>query len=603
MTHSIVEAVTAGIAQRSVATRAAFLERCARSAANLPPRRSLSCGNLAHGFAACSAGDKQTIRLMDSANLGIVTAYNDMLSAHQPLANYPDLIKRAAREAGSSAQVAGGVPAMCDGVTQGQPGMELSLLSRDVIAMATAIALSHNLFDGVLCLGVCDKIVPGMLIGALAFAHLPAGFIPAGPMPSGLSNPEKAAVRQRYAEGKADRETLLDAESASYHSPGTCTFYGTANSNQVMVELLGVQLPGASFVNPEDPLRAALTRETVLRTLDATSKGRRPVTLADMITPAALVNAVVGLLATGGSTNHTLHLVAIARAAGVQLEWSDFDALARVVPLLARVYPNGVADINHFQHAGGMAYLVRELRDAGLLNESVRTLMGEGLAAYALQPALDSHGNLHWTAAPAHSRAPDVLAPVAAPFDSESGLHRIHGQLGEGIIKVSAVRPEHRSVRAPCRIFADQNEVKAAFDAGELNRDVVVVVRFQGPANNGMPELHKLTPYLGLLQDRGHNVALITDGRMSGASGKVPAAIHLTPEAAHGGPLARLQDGDVIALDADAGSLQVDVDPQTWAARTAAAAPVRDDTLGRHLFARLRASYSGAAVGASVFAD
>ncbi len=605
--HAVIEAVTGAIRERSSRARHLYLKRMQRTRDELPPRRKLSCGNLAHGFAACGETDKQTIRLMQSANLGIVTAFNDMLSAHQPLEHYPSLIKEVARGLGSSAQVAGGVPAMCDGVTQGQAGMELSLFSRDVIAMSTAISLSHNLFDGVLCLGVCDKIVPGMMIGALQFGHLPAGFIPAGPMPSGIPNKEKAAVRQRYAQGLATKEELLAAESASYHSPGTCTFYGTANSNQVLMEMLGVQLPGASFINPEDPLRAALTKETVLRVIAAADVKGAHLPLSAMVKEESIVNALVGLLATGGSTNHTLHLVAMAAAAGIILTWEDFDQLARVVPLLVRVYPNGDADINAFQRAGGMAFLVRELRAGGLLNEDVDSLMGHGLDPLVKAPQLDAQGKLEWVDARPESTLPDVLRPITEPFDQESGIRLLQGNLGIGIIKTSSVKKEHRKVTAPCVVFDDQDDMVAALASGQYERDFVAVVRFQGPKANGMPELHQLTPHLGVLQDKGFKVALVTDGRMSGASGKVPAAIHMSPEALDGGPLSRIRDGDVIALDADAGTLEVQLSAAELASRETAQAnwSLEDrelsSTLGRGLFDSFRQCSSTAKSGASVF--
>ncbi len=605
--HPVVERVTSAIVARSLESRRLYLLRMQRTRELLPPRRTLSCGNLAHGFAACGAQDKQTIRLMQSANLGIVTAFNDMLSAHQPLESYPDLIKAVAREVGSSAQVAGGVPAMCDGVTQGQPGMELSLFSRDVIAMATAISLSHNLFDGVLCLGVCDKIVPGMLIGALQFGHLPAGFIPAGPMPSGIPNKEKAMVRQRFSQGLASSEELLEAEAASYHSPGTCTFYGTANSNQVLMEMLGVQLPGASFINPENPLRAALTRETVQRVIAAADVRGAHVPLSAMVTEKSLVNALVALLATGGSTNHTLHLVAIARAAGIVLTWQDFDALSQVTPLLVRVYPNGEADVNAFQQAGGMAFLVRELRAAGLLNEDVQTLMGPGLDAMVSAPQLDAKGKVQWLPHTTPSGRPDVLRPATDPFDHHGGLQLVHGNLGEGIIKTSAVKAQHRRVQAPCVIFDDQDALAAALQRGELQRDFIAVVRFQGPRANGMPELHQLTPPLGVLQDQGFKVALVTDGRMSGASGKVPAALHMSPEALDGGPLALLRDGDIISLDANSGMLEVLVSAEELTSRSPQVRALSADelmlrgTLGRNLFECFRNDTSPAKTGASVF--
>ncbi len=603
--NTTVEAVTERIRTRSQQTRQTYLSNAQRTMARFPPRKTLSCGNIAHAFAACSAPDKTRIAGMQTANLGIVTAYNDMLSAHQPLQSYPDIIKATAAEHDCTAQVAGGVPAMCDGVTQGQPGMELSLFSREVIAMATAVSLSHNVFDGILCLGVCDKIVPGLLIGALQFGHLPAGFIPAGPMGPGVPNKTKAEVRQRYAQGRAEREELLAVESGSYHSPGTCNFYGTANSNQVMVEMLGVQLAGASFVNPDDPLREALTKETVRRVLAATEQGNQPRPLTELICEASLVNAAVALLASGGSTNHTLHLVAIARAAGIILTWQDLDELSHVTPLLARVYPNGEADVNAFQQAGGMAYLVRELRSAGLLNEDVHSLMGDGMDMYTRQPVLTGSGDVEWVEYDAPSQRLDVLRPINNAFSAHGGLKLIHGNLGEGVVKTSAVKPEHQHIEAPCRVFDSQDDMVAAFKAGELQQDVIAVVRFQGPKANGMPELHQLTPCLGALQDQGFRVALVTDGRMSGASGKVAAAIHMSPEALDGGPLARLRDGDHLSLDASTGLLQVLVDDDILQARDAAIFTPDEDTLpdslGRGLFSTFRRAAGVAHNGASVF--
>jgi len=603
--NSTVEAVTDAIRERSRPHRDRYLARLQQQLDAYPPRSTLSCGNLAHAYAACSLNDKQSIAGMQAPNIGIINAYNDMLSAHQPLQYYPDIIKDMAHQFGATAQVAGGVPAMCDGVTQGQPGMELSLFSREVIAMATAVSLSHNVFDAVLCLGVCDKIVPGMLIGALQFGCLPAGFIPAGPMPSGVPNKEKALVRQRYAQGKAGRDELLAVESASYHSPGTCTFYGTANSNQVMVEMLGVQLPGASFINPDDPLREALTRETVRRVLQAADNQQMSQSLGHMVSEASIVNAAVALLATGGSTNHTLHLVAIARAAGIILAWQDLDALSGVTPLLARVYPNGEADVNAFQYAGGMAYLVRELRSAGLLNEDVITLMGSGLDSFTKAPELDGQGGVKWTEQVTASLLPDVLRPCSRPFAAEGGLRVISGNLGEGIVKTSAVAGQHRFIDAPCRVFDSQQAVVEAFERNELQHDVIVVLRFQGPRANGMPELHQLTPCLGSLLDQGYQVALVTDGRMSGASGKVPAAIHMSPEALDGGPLARLRDGDRLILDTDHGSLAVVLDESEFLGRDPVRriAPADDlaDSMGRNLFACFRAVASPARLGASVF--
>ena len=604
--NTTIEAVTAAIRERSRDSRRRYLRRMTLTRETLPPRRVLSCGNFAHGFAGCNAVDKQTIRLMQSANIGIVTAYNDMLSAHKPLEHYPEFIREVAREVGSSAQVAGGVPALCDGVIQGQPGNEMALFTRDLIAMATAASLSHNLFDAVLCLGVCDKIVPGMLTGALAFGHLPCAFIPGGPMPSGIPNKEKALVRQRYAQGLVDEEELLAAEAASYHSPGTCTFYGTANSNQVLMEMLGVQLPGSSFINPDDPARMALVKETVLRVIAAADINGKFTPLSAVVTEESMVNAMVALLATGGSTNHTIHLITVAAAAGIRINWGDFAALSAVVPLLARVYPNGEADVNAFQQAGGMAFLVRELRRAGLLNENVRTLMGDGLEIMESAPFLDADGALRWRHHDEESRLPDVLRPVSAPFESEGGIRLLQGNLGEGIIKISAVKPEHRRVEAPCVIFDDQNDLLAAMERGGFERDFVAVVRFQGPQANGMPELHKLTPQLGVLQDKGFNIALVTDGRMSGASGKVPAAIHICPEALSGGALARLRDGDVVVLDADAGTLDVLLPSEELASREVAQLTLEEEeilvrsTMGRHMFDSLRQISSPATRGASL---
>jgi phosphogluconate dehydratase len=597
-----VARVTASLRKRSRKSREAYLAACRQTRESLPPRRHQSCGNIAHGYAACGAEEKALMARGDRPNIGIVSAYNDMLSAHQPLKDFPDLIKSAARRLDATAQVASGVPAMCDGVTQGQPGMELSLFSRDVVAMATTVGLSHNLFNAALCLGICDKIVPGMLIGALQFGHLPIGFIGSGPMASGIPNSEKAAVRQRHAEGKASDSELLAVESASYHSPGTCTFYGTANSNQMLMEMLGIQLPGSSFLHPEDPLRPALVDRTVAALVAAAEAGGP--SLGEMVDEAALVNAAVGLLATGGSTNHTLHLVAIARSAGIQLCLEDFHELSAAVPLLARIYPNGKADINDFQRAGGMALLASELRRGGLLNEDVSTLLGPGLDALCGEPAPDPDtdgAGVCWLERTAPSTDLSVLAPLESPFAAEGGLRRLRGNLGEAVIKVSAVDPAHHRVQAPARVFHSQQALREAFDAGELDRDMVAVVRFQGPAANGMPELHKLTPYLGVLQDRGYRVALLTDGRMSGASGKVPAAIHLTPEASAGGLIARIEDGDEILLDAAAGRIELRVDEAVLAAREAAQAPAEPFSLGRGLFQVMRRTVADAASGASVF--
>lgn len=601
--HPRVLEVTRRIQARSAATRQRYLEMVRAAASKGPHRGTLPCGNLAHGVAACGESDKQTLRLMNQANVAIVSAYNDMLSAHQPFERFPGLIKQALHEVGSVGQFAGGVPAMCDGVTQGEPGMELSLASRDVIAMSTAIALSHNMFDAALCLGVCDKIVPGLLIGSLRFGHLPTVFVPAGPMPTGISNKEKAAVRQLFAEGKATREELLASEMASYHAPGTCTFYGTANTNQLLVEVMGLHLPGASFVNPNTPLRDELTREAARQASRLTPENGNYVPMAEIVDEKAIVNSVVALLATGGSTNHTLHLLAIAQAAGIQLTWQDMSELSHVVPTLARIYPNGQADINHFQAAGGMSFLIRQLLDGGLLHEDVQTVAGPGLRRYTREPFLED-GRLVWREGPERSLDEAILRPLDKPFSAEGGLRLMEGDLGRGVMKVSAVAPEHQVVEAPVRIFHDQASLAAAFKAGELERDLVAVVRFQGPRANGMPELHKLTPFLGVLQDRGFKVALVTDGRMSGASGKVPAAIHVSPEAIAGGPLARLRDGDRVRVDGVNGELRVLVDDAEWQARSLEPAP-QDGNLGcgRELFAFMRNAMSSAEEGACSFTE
>ncbi|MCO4077674.1 phosphogluconate dehydratase [Pseudomonas aeruginosa] len=601
--HPRVLEVTRRIQARSAATRQRYLEMVRAAASKGPHRGTLPCGNLAHGVAACGESDKQTLRLMNQANVAIVSAYNDMLSAHQPFERFPGLIKQALHEIGSVGQFAGGVPAMCDGVTQGEPGMELSLASRDVIAMSTAIALSHNMFDAALCLGVCDKIVPGLLIGSLRFGHLPTVFVPAGPMPTGISNKEKAAVRQLFAEGKATREELLASEMASYHAPGTCTFYGTANTNQLLVEVMGLHLPGASFVNPNTPLRDELTREAARQASRLTPENGNYVPMAEIVDEKAIVNSVVALLATGGSTNHTLHLLAIAQAAGIQLTWQDMSEMSHVVPTLARIYPNGQADINHFQAAGGMSFLIRQLLDGGLLHEDVQTVAGPGLRRYTREPFLED-GRLVWREGPERSLDEAILRPLDKPFSAEGGLRLMEGNLGRGVMKVSAVAPEHQVVEAPVRIFHDQASLAAAFKAGELERDLVAVVRFQGPRANGMPELHKLTPFLGVLQDRGFKVALVTDGRMSGASGKVPAAIHVSPEAIAGGPLARLRDGDRVRVDGVNGELRVLVDDAEWQARSLEPAP-QDGNLGcgRELFAFMRNAMSSAEEGACSFTE
>ena len=598
-----VARVTARIAERSRTTRADYLRRMDAAADVGPARMQLACGNLAHGFAA-SGVDKPALRGGHAGNIGIVTAYNDMLSAHQPLEQYPSLVRAAARAAGGSAQVAGGVPAMCDGVTQGRAGMELSLFSRDTIALATAVALSHDMFDAALLMGVCDKIVPGLLIGALSFGHLPVIFVPAGPMTSGLPNREKAAVRQRFAEGKASREELLDAESRSYHGPGTCTFYGTANSNQMLMEVMGLHMPGSAFVNPGTPLRDALTVAATEQALRITALGDRYLPLARTVDEKAIVNAMVGLAATGGSTNHAIHLVAIARAAGVLIDWDDLDELSRATPLLARIYPNGSADVNHFHAAGGMGFTIRELLDAGLLHPDIRCVHGGDLYQQAHEPYLDDLA-LRWRDPPASSLDPDVLRGTALPFDSEGGLRRLQGNLGRAVVKISAVAPEHRAITAPARVFESQDDVLVAFKAGQLAGDFVAVVRGQGPRANGMPELHKLTPTLGLMQDRGQRVALLTDGRMSGASGKVLAAIHVTPEAADAGLIACVRDGDVIHLDAEAGALELRVDPAELQSR-APVCPSRRDAqvgVGRELFGLMRANAGTAEQGACSLFD
>jgi phosphogluconate dehydratase len=600
--HAVLQTVTDRIRTRSKTPRGTYLAHVEAMRQKGTARARVSCTNLAHAFAAAPDEDKRVLRGPGWPNLAIVSAYNDMLSAHQPYEHFPALIKDAARKAGAVAQFAGGVPAMCDGITQGRAGMELSLFSRDVVAMATAIALSHDMFDGALYLGICDKIVPGLFIGAMSFGHLPGAFVPSGPMPSGIPNEQKSKVRQAYAEGKATREELLEAEAASYHAPGTCTFYGTANSNQMLMEIMGLHLPGAAFVNPYTPLRDALTRAAAARAAAITQAGTAYTPIAEVIDERAIVNGIVGLLATGGSTNHTIHLVAIARAAGILIDWGDFDALSGVVPLLARIYPNGSADVNHFHAAGGMGLLIRELLDAGLLHGDVRTVAGAGLRPYTQEPYLDGE-RLVWREAPAQSLDADVLRGYAAPFSADGGLRLLTGNLGRAVIKVSAVKPEHRIVEAPAAVFDDQNQLLAAFARGELHRDFVAVIRYQGPRANGMPELHKLTPALGVLQDAGFRVALVTDGRMSGASGKVPAAIHVTPECLSGGPLARVRDGDRIRLDAEAGSLTALVDTDEWQRRVVKP-PSLDHNgwgLGRELFAAARQSASGAEQGAISF--
>ncbi len=597
--HPVLENVTARILARQPDLRAGYLAGIAEARARGPSRGRLSCANLAHVFAASPVADKLVQRGAEGVNIGIVSAYNDMLSAHQPFEHFPDLIRKAAREIGASAQMAGATPAMCDGVTQGQGGMELSLFSRDVIAMATAIAFSHDAFEAGLCLGVCDKIVPGLVIGALSFAHLPILMVPAGPMSSGLPNKEKARIRALYAEGKLGRDELLQAESQSYHGVGTCTFYGTANTNQLLMEAMGLHLPGAAFVHPDAPLRAALTRAATFRAVELARAKEAPNGLAEILGVKAFVNSIVALVATGGSTNLTLHLVAMARAAGFVVDWSDFDDLSAVTPLLCRIYPNGSADVNHFQAAGGPGFLIAELLRAGLMHPDVMTVSGHGLARQTQEPFLID-GRVEWRAPAGASLDTEVLRPVADPFDADGGIRLLTGNLGRAVIKTSAVAPAHRVVEAPAAIFHSQAEFTAAFKAGALNRDFVAVLRFQGPSANGMPELHQLSPPLSVLQDRGFKVALVSDGRMSGASGKTPAAIHLTPEAAHGGPLARVQAGDIIRLDAEKRTLDALVPVAEWNARPLARHSQPGHGLGRELFGFMRRVVGPAEEGGSV---
>lgn len=597
--NPIINEVTQRIIERSQQTRADYLRKIDAAKIQGPYRGTLSCGNLAHGFAACGAEDKASLTSMVKANIGIVTSYNDMLSAHQPYQSYPDKLKQALANVGSVGQVAGGVPAMCDGVTQGTPGMDLSLMSRDVIALSTAVGLSHNMFDGALMLGICDKIVPGLLIGALSFGHLPTVFVPAGPMPSGLPNKEKARVRQAYAEGKANREELLAAESQSYHSAGTCTFYGTANSNQLVVEVMGLHLPGSSFVNPGTPLRDALTDAAARQVSRLTQLGDNYTPIGQIVDAKAIVNGIVALLATGGSTNHTMHLVAVAKAAGYIVNWDDFSDLSKATPLLTRIYPNGSADINHFQAAGGMALLFKELLDNQLLHNDVKTICGNGLEQYTKEPKMID-GELTWVDGVSDSLDPEVVTTCSTPFKPDGGLTVLQGNLGRSVIKTSALREGINVIKAPAVVFDNQYQLDSAFQAGDLNKDCIVVVRFQGPQAIGMPELHRLTPPLGVLQDRGYQVALVTDGRMSGASGKVPAAIHLTPEASQGGLIGKIKSGDMVELNIESGALNVLVDDAELAQRTFA----QDSSLsehqgtGREMFAAMRANATGAEEGA-----
>ncbi|WP_293575224.1 phosphogluconate dehydratase [Phaeobacter sp.] len=595
-------AVTDRIIARSAGPRRAYLDRMAAATSQGPARAHLSCSGQAHAYAA-TGQDQTNLATKSAGHLGIVTAYNDMLSAHQPFETYPAAIKDAVRDIGGTAQVAGGVPAMCDGITQGEAGMELSLFSRDTIAMATGVALSHNVFDATVYLGVCDKIVPGLVIGAQVFGHLPAVFLPAGPMTSGLSNDEKAKVRQKFAAGEIGRDELLKSEMAAYHGPGTCTFYGTANTNQMLMEFMGLHLPGSSFVNPGTDLRDALTREGGKRALSLSALGNHYTPVCDILDEKAYVNGIVGLMATGGSTNLLIHLIAMARAGGVILDWQDFADLSDTIPLLARVYPNGLADVNHFHAAGGLGFMIGELLNAGFLHDDTKTVAGEGLAAYTSEPFLKD-GTLTWREGSRKTLNDKIVRPASDPFQETGGLARLTGNLGTGVMKISAVAPEHRVVEAPARVFHDQDEAKAAFKAGELDDgDMVIVVRFQGPKANGMPELHSMTPFLGIMQGRGQKVALVTDGRMSGASGKIPSAIHVVPEALDGGPIAKIQDGDLLRVDALTGTLEV-LDP-AFLQRTPAVADLSayQHGTGREMFALFRKSVTSADTGATVFGD
>ena len=599
MTHPTVADVTQRIINRSARTRGLYMERIARARDHGVARAHLACSNFAHATAAMPAAVKATMAGNEAPNLGIVTSYNDMLSAHQPFARFPALIKRAAHEVGATAQVAGGVPAMCDGVTQGEPGMELSLFSRDVIALSASVALSHNCYDAAVFLGMCDKITPGLVIAAAAFGHIPAIFLPAGPMPSGLANDKKAETRQKFAAGEIGRDELLRSEMESYHSPGICTFYGTANTNQMLMEVMGLHLPGASFANPGQEIRDLLTAEGTRQVLKLTAQGDAYTPTAEILSERAFVNGVVGLHATGGSTNLAIHLIAMARAAGIVLTWEDISDLSKVTPLIAKVYPNGLRDVNHFYAAGGLQFIIGELLSDGLMQDEVRTVAGDGLHRYTQEPKIVD-GAIAWQDGARETLDEGILRRLANPFQPTGGLTQLTGNLGSAVIKSSAVKPEHRIVEAPARIFHSQDAVKAAFKAGELDADFICVLRFQGPQANGMPELHSLTPILGILQERGRQVALVTDGRMSGASGKIPAAIHLTPEAKSGGPIARLRDGDIIRLDADAGTLTTSAD---LASRAPAVADLSDSEtgMGRELFQPFRAMVGSAADGASIF--
>jgi len=603
MVHPVVEKVTQRIIQRSRPSRQAYLAHLDAARVKGVQRGTLACTNLAHGFAAFPANDKLKLREQKQPSVAIVSSYNDMLSAHQPFEYFPKVIKEAVREVGAVAQFAGGVPAMCDGVTQGQPGMELSLFSRDTIAMSTAIALSHNMFDASLYLGICDKIVPGLLIGALHFGHIPGIFVPGGPMTTGISNKEKAAVRQRYAKGLATREELLEGEAQAYHGAGTCTFYGTANSNQMLMEMMGLHLPNAAFVTPGTALRDALTRAAAQHAVKISQQGGNYMPIGHIVDEKSIVNAIAALHATGGSTNHTMHLVAIARAAGIVIDWNDFDELSKVVPLLARVYPNGDADVNHFQAAGGPAFVIRELLDGGFAHEDVNTILGHGLRNHCKEPFLDENDKVVWKDLPEQSGDDAVLRKYTNPFSDNGGLILVQGNLGRAVMKISAVKKEHHIVEAPALTFDSQEDFMHAYQAGQLNRDFVAVIRFQGPRANGMPELHALTPSLSNLQDAGYHVAMVTDGRMSGASGKVPAAIHVSPEILAGGPLGLVRDGDIIRVDATQGTLEALVPEDVWASRKMATADLSSSHIGmgRELFDVFRKSVSAAEEGAAHF--
>ncbi|TMO97465.1 phosphogluconate dehydratase [Pseudoalteromonas sp. S3260] len=613
MLHPRIQEVTERVIERSKQTRQAYLDRISHAKKQTRVRAGLGCGNIAHVMAACSSDDKARLKADEVPNLAIINSYNDMLSAHVPYKEYPDLIKSIATKFDATAQVAGGVPAMCDGVTQGRDGMELSLFSRDVIAMSTAVSLSHDVFDGVFCLGVCDKIVPGLLIGALSFGHLPVYFLPAGPMQSGIPNKDKARVRQKFAQGLVSREELLEAESASYHSAGTCTFYGTANSNQMLMEIMGLHLPGSSFINPYTELRDGLTGNAVETMLKQLTENNDGPCLADVISEKTIINGLVGLLSTGGSTNHAIHIVAIAKAAGIQVTWKDMSDLSAVVPLLTRIYPNGSADVNHFQAAGGMGFLMRELAGAGYLHTDVTTILGEGLAPYMCEPLLDKDDNLimsdangpskvKWVACPENSHDEEVLRPVSNPFSKQGGLQLLTGNLGKAVIKVSAVAESHQVVSAPAKVFSSQGELQDAYSRGELNQDFIAVLKEQGPKAKGMPELHKLTPVMATLQDQGYKVAIVTDGRMSGASGKVPAAIHLAPEAVEGGIIAKIHEGDIVTLDAPNGILKLHVSDEELAQREPQISQASQTFgTGRELFTGFRNIVSSADLGASAF--